>query len=114
MAKNITNYNLSTINNLSNSSDALSNISINNCIRIPKTANTTNNTNDNNNAGIYMKDINSIGVGNFYRLHVNSSANDSPVLYFNNNEVIDTSNLLGELELILQYQTLDVSNIMIT
>lgn len=114
MAKNITNYNLSTINNLSNSSDALSNISINNCIRIPKSANTTNNTNDNNNAGIYIKDINSFGVGNFYRLHVNSSTNDSPVLYFNNNEVIDTSNLLGELELILQYQTLDVSNIMIT
>jgi hypothetical protein len=114
MPINITNYNVSTINNLSNSSDSLSNITISNSIKISKSANTTNNSNDNKNAGIFIKDINSNGSGNFYRLHVDSSLNDSPVLYFNNNEVIDTSNLLAELEDILQYQTLDVSNIMIT
>ena len=108
------NYNLSTINNLSNSNDALSNITINNSIKIPKSATTTNNTDENSNAGILMKDINSINDGSFYRLHVNSIVNDSPVLYFNNNPIIDISNLLAELEAILQYHTLETSNVIIT
>jgi len=114
MTTNISNYNVTKINNLSNINDNLSNITINNSIIIQKSANLTKNKNDNINAGILLKDINSNGAGNFYRLNVNSITNDTPVLYFNNNEVIDTSNLLAELEDILQYQTLDVSNIMIT
>ena len=107
----MSNYNLSTINNLSNINDALSNITINNSIKIPKSATTTNNINENSNAGILIKDINSNGAGTFYRLHVNSIVNDSPVLYFNNNPILDISNLLAELEAILQYHTLDTSNI---
>ena len=114
MSTNISNYNVTKINNLSNINDNLSNITINNSIIIQKSANLTKNKNDNINAGILLKDINSNGARNFYRLNVNSITNDTPVLYFNNNEVIDTSNLLAELEDILQYQTLDVSNIMIT
>ena len=114
MTTNITNYNLSTINNLSNTNDVLSNITINNSIIIPKSANTTNNSYDNRNAGVYLKDINSNIAGKFYKLNVNSISNDSPVLYFNNNVVLDTSNLLAELEDILQYQTLDTSNITVS
>ena len=108
-----TNYNLSTINYLSDINDGLSNITINNSIKIPKSANTTNNTNDNINAGILLKDINSIGIGKFYRLNVNSSINDNPVLYFNNYPVIDTTNLLAELEYILQFQPLELSNLIV-
>ena len=66
------------------------------------------------NAGIKLKDINRNGSGEFYRIHVNSEPTNSPTLFFNNNEVIDTSNLLNELENILQFQTLDTSNIIIT
>jgi len=114
MTTNIINYNLSTLNNLSNINDVLSNITINNSIIIPKSAFKTKNTIDNRNAGLFLKDINSNGTGHFYRLHVDSSVNDSPVLYFNNNEIIDISNLLAELEAILQYQTLDTSNITVS
>ena len=110
----MTSINVSKINTSSNINDPLSNITINNSIIISKSAESTNNSNDNRNAGLLLKDINSNGTGNFYRLHVNSATNDTPVLYFNNNEVIDTSNLIAELEDILQYQTLDTSNIMIT
>ena len=111
MSKKDTNINISSINTLSNTNDALSNIIINNSIKIPKSGELTSNTNDNINAGILIKDINSNGLGQFYRLNVNSSVNDSPVLYFNNNEIIDTTNLLAELEAILQYHTLETSNI---
>ena len=114
MTKNITNYNLSSINNISNSNDALSNIVINNSIIISKSASTTNNNNDNEYAGLYLKDINSIGSGKFYKLNVNSMTNDSPVLYFNNNPIIDIGNLLAELEAILQYHTLETSNIIVS
>ena len=108
------NMNVSTINNLSNSNDALSKITINNSIIIPKSAELTNNNNDNRNAGLLLKDINSIGSGNFYRLNVSSMTNDSPVLYFNNNPIIDISNILSELEEILKYHTLETSNIFVS
>ena len=114
MTTNISNYNLSTINNLSNINDALSNITINNSIIIPKSATTTYNSINNHNAGLLLKDINSNGSGKFYRLHVNSITNDSPVLYFNNNPIIDITNLLAELEAILQYHTLETSNIIVS
>lgn len=114
MTTKITNYNLNTINSSSNINDVLSNITINNSIIIPKSANKTNNSNDNINAGLLLKDINSNGTGKFYRLNVSSITNDSPVLYFNNNPIIDISNLLAELEAILQYHTLETSNISVS
>ena len=113
MSNNISNYNLLTINALTNVSDILSNITINNCIKIPKSAISTNQKSDNSNAGLFMKDINSIGLGKFYRIHVNSEPTANPVLYFNNNEIIDTSNLLHELETLLEDYPLETSNIIV-
>lgn len=115
MTTNITNYNLLTINSLTSKTDPLSNITVNNSIKIPKSENNTNNKSGNSNAGIYIKDINSSGVGDFYRLHVNSNLTVThlPSLYFNNNELIDYGNLLSNLEDILQYYTLETSNIIV-
>lgn len=113
MPKPITNINIEKINNLPNQNDSLSNITINNSIKIPQSSSSTNNKSENSNAGILIKDINSIDDGAFYRLNVDSSfsANGIPSLWFNNNEVIDTSNLLSELEQILQDHTFDISNL---
>ena len=47
-----------------------------------------------------LKDINSNGTGNFYRLHVNSATNDTPVLYFNNNEVLYINFIKKVLDLV--------------
>ena len=106
--------NVSSINTLSNVNDPLSNITINNSIIISKSAVSTTNSVDNINAGLLLKDINSNGTGKFYKLNVSSITNDSPVLYFNNNPIIDISNLLAELEAILQYHTLETSNIIVS
>ena len=111
MANNI---NFSKINGSSNINDALSNITINHSIIIPQSADESYNSNDNINAGLLIKDINSNGTGKFYRLNVNSSVSDYPVLYFNNNPIIDVTNLLAELEAILQYHTLETSNISVS
>ena len=114
---NIQNYNVTNIYAIPNTNDSLSNININNSIKIQKTAlNTLYNT-DNNNAGFLLKDINSNGAGNFYRVHVSSGPTNTtdgiPVLYFNYNPIIDTSNLLSELEYILQFHPLETSNLII-
>jgi hypothetical protein len=113
MSTNITNYNLLTINSLTSANNLLSNITVNNSIKIPKSENSTNSNIGNRNAGLLIKDINSTGLGNFYRLHVNSKDNDNPSLYFNNNELIENGNLLGNLENILQYYPLETSNIIV-
>ena len=113
MTTNITNYNLLTINSLTSKTDPLSNITVNNSIKIPKSENNTTNKSGNINAGLYIKDIDSKGLGDFYRLHVNSNLTVTPSLYFNNNELIDYGNLLGNLEDILQYYPLETSNIIV-
>jgi len=107
------NTNVATINAYNDNNDILSNITINNTIRIPQTAINTDNVNDNNNAGIFLKDVNSASSGEFYRLHVDSLTTHDPHIYFNNNEIIDSSNLLSELEieLVTNNHTLDTSNI---
>jgi hypothetical protein len=113
---NKTNINTLTINALG-SNDLQSNVSINYTIKIPQTPETTNNIIDNANACILLKDINSIannGYGEFYPLKVNSLEYTTPYLYFNSNLVIDSSNLLSELETILINYPLDTSNIIIT
>jgi hypothetical protein len=110
---NITNYNLLTINGLSSLNDKLSNITINNSIKIPHSASTTKLHSENSNAGIFIKDINSNGTGKFYRINVNSNPTGEPSLYFNNYEVIDTKNLLHELETILDDYPLETSNIIV-
>jgi hypothetical protein len=104
---NRTNINTSTINALG------SNISINNTIIIPQSALTTSNTINNANACIFIKDVNSNGIGSFYPLKVNSSEYTTPYIYFNNNLVIDSSNLLNELEYILSNYPLETSNIIV-
>ena len=110
---NQTNLNLLTLNALI-SDDQLSNITINNSIKIPKSATSTNNTNDNQNASIYLKDINSINSGSFYPLNVNSFSNSAhPSIYFNGDLIINTQNLLSELENILIYHPLELSNIIV-
>ena len=108
-----TNYNLSTINGLSTVNNTLSNITINNSIKIPKSANSTNTIDANINAGILIKDITSNGTGNFYLLNVNSSLNGKPYLYFNKNEIIDSTNILSTVENILQDYPLETSNIIV-
>jgi hypothetical protein len=114
MSTNITNYNLSTINCLSSINNTLSNITINNSIKIPKSANSTNIKDANLNAGILIKDINSSnGAGEFYMLNVNSSLNGKPYLYFNKNEIIDSTNILSTVENILQDYPLETSNIIV-
>jgi hypothetical protein len=109
-----TNLNILTINRLRDINDNEGKITINNTIKIPYTGLTTFNKNDNANACILMKDINSNGSGTFYKLNVNSSINNVPHLYFNNNVIINSSNLLQELENILIYYPLETSNIIVT
>lgn len=111
---NQNNYNLLKINALSGGGDLLSNITINNSIKISKSAISTNNIVDNEDAAIYIKDINTINSGLFYPLNVNSFYTTIPSLYFNNNLVINTGNLLSELENILIYYPLDLSNLIVT
>ena len=108
------NLNISNINGgLSDINDLLNLVTINNTIKIPKSALSTNSTSDNSNAGILIKDINSIGTGQFYKVNVDSSATDVPSLYFNSNLVIDSSKLLSELENILVDYSLETSNIIV-
>jgi len=107
------NFNISNINGLTNTNDSLTSVNINNSIKIPKSAVNTNNTNDNSNAGILIKDTNSIGTGKFYNIKVNSSETANPSLYFNSNLVIDSTNLLSELENILVNYPLETSNIIV-
>jgi hypothetical protein len=107
------NFNISNINGLTNKNDAQTSVNINNSIKIPKSSIDTNNTSDNSNAGILMKDINSIGSGNFYNINVNSSETTIPSLYFNSNIVIDSNNLLSEFENILLSYPLETSNIIV-
>lgn len=111
---NRTNINISTINVFNDINNIQGNVSINNSIKIPRSALNTVSTTDNANAGILMKDINSNNSGNFYRLNVNSLPYSTPVLYFNGNPVIDSSNLLSELETILQFYPLETSNLIVT
>lgn len=115
MTTNQTNINVSTINALKDLNNVLSNVTINNTIKIPYSATNTFNVQDNSNACILLKDINSNGAGTFYPLKVNSlEYSPTPYLYFNNNVIIDESNLLSELENILINYPLDTSNIIIT
>ena len=109
---NQTNLNILTINALT-SNDPLSNITINNSIIIPKSVASTNNSSDNANAAIYMKDINSINSGSFYPLNVNSLLTTVPSIYFNGDLIISTQNLLSELENILIYHPIELSNIIV-
>ena len=112
---NQTNINVSSINVLRNVNDILGNVAINNTIKIPYSALSTFATQDNSNACILLKDVNSNGDGTFYPLKVNSlEYSPTPYLYFNNNVIIDESNLLSELENILINYPLDTSNIIIT
>ena len=107
--------NVSDINVLATLNNIYSNVSINNTIKIPASAIQTTETINNSNAGIYIKDVNSNGSGQFYLLQVNSlEYSPTPYLYFNNNIVIDSSNLLTELETILQYYPLETSNIIVS
>ena len=107
------NTNISNIYGLSDSNDALQVVNINNSIKIPNSAINTNNITNNQNAGILIKDINSFGTGNFYRINVNSLNTITPSLYFNSNLIIDSSNLLSELENILVNYPLETSNIIV-
>jgi len=112
---NKSNFNILSLNVLPDNSDSLNSITINNSIKIPKSSNNTNNVLDNSNAGILIKDINSNGSGNFYSLKVNSLPTDNPNLFFNGNVVIDSTNLLSELEneLVNNNRVLDTSNIIV-
>jgi hypothetical protein len=112
---NIANINTLTINGLG-SDDPQGNVTINYTVKIPHTEETTNNIADNANACILLKDSYSIannGYGEFYPLKV-SSYHGNPELYFNSNLVIDSFNILNELENILINVPLDLSNIIIT
>lgn len=111
---NTSNFNIATINNNYQSLDTLSNITINNTVKITKSAYKTNSTSDNSVAAILLKDVNSSGQGAFYPLKVDSHAYSTPYLYFNSNIIIDSSNLLNELETILAQYPLETSNIIIT
>ena len=108
------NTNVSALIGFKNDNDILSNITINNTIKIPFSSETTLISQNNANACVYMKDINSNGSGNFYAIKVNSLENSVPYLYFNSNLVIDSSNFLSELENILTHYTLDTSNLVIS
>lgn len=112
---NTKNLNISTINVFQTEDNILGNVSINNTIKIPYSSYQTHYASDNSNAGILMKDVNSNGTGAFYRLNVDSSEyTPTPYLYFNGNIIIDASNLLSELEIILQDYPLETSNIIVT
>jgi len=110
---NKTNFNVSKITGLTDINDSLQIVNINNSIKIPKSSNTTQNKSNNSNAGILIKDINSNGAGQFYMINVNSLNTTSPSLYFNSNLVIDSTNLLSELENILDNYPLETSNIIV-
>ena len=110
---NASNFNVATINNNYQSLDTLSNITINNTIKITKSAYQTNTASDNTNAAILIKDVNSSGQGAFYPLSVDSQEYSTPYLYFNSNIIIDSSNLLNELETILATYPLETSNIIV-
>ena len=105
------NINISSINVLKNINDSLGNISINNSIKIPYTSINNTLSETVSNACIFIKDINNSVSSSYYSLKVNSSEKIVPYMYFNDNLVIDTSNLLSELEHILENYVLDVSNI---
>lgn len=107
------NFNISTINSINNVSTNY--LTINNSIRIPTSSENTNTVLDNANAAILIKDINSNGSGLFYPLTVNSLPSFTPNLFFNGNVVIDSSNLLSELEIELvdNNHVLDTSNIIV-
>jgi hypothetical protein len=107
------NLNITNINGLTNANDLLTSVNLNNSIKIPKSSQNTNTISDNSNAGILIKDVNSLNTGNFYRLNVDSSATTIPSLYFNSNVVIDSNNLLSELESILVNYPLETSNIIV-
>lgn len=111
---NTSNFNIATINNNHQSLDTLSNITINNSVKITKSANKTNSVSDNASAAILLKDINSSGQGAFYPLKVDSQEYSTPYLYFNSNIIIDSSNLLNVLEDILTVHPLETSNLIIT
>jgi hypothetical protein len=110
---NASNFNIATINNNNQSLDTLSNITINNTVKITKSAYQTNSTSDNANAAFLLKDINSSGQGAFYPISVDSSIYLTPYLYFNGNVIIDSSNLLSELESVLAIYPLETSNIIV-
>jgi hypothetical protein len=109
------NLNVSTINVFKSDDNILGNVSINSSIKIPFSSFKTANSSDNSNAGIYIKDIASNGTGNFYLLNVDSTEyTPTPYLYFNDNIICDSSNLLSELEQILQFYPLETSNIIVS
>jgi hypothetical protein len=110
---NKSNLNIATINNKGQSLDSLSNIAINNSFLISQSAQRTNTISDNANAAIFLKDRNSTNTGVFYPINVNSAEYGSPALYFNSNVVIDESNLLSELEQLLDQHSLETSNIIV-
>jgi len=110
---NASNFNIATINNNNQSLDTLSNITINNTVKITKSAYQTNSASDNASAAILLKDVNSSGQGAFYPISVDSSVYSTPYLYFNGNVIIDSSNLLSELESVLEIYPLETSNIIV-
>ena len=111
---NASNFNIATINNNYQSLDTLSNITINNTVKITKSAYQTNSVSDNSDAAILLKNINSNGKGAFYPIKVDSQEYSTPYLYFNGNVIIDSSNLLNELESLLALYPLETSNLVIT
>ena len=111
---NQTNINTITINGVKSNTNPAGYVTLNNSIKIPTSANTTNNVSDNANASIYIKDINSINSGSFYPLYVNSLLTTVPSLYFNGDLIISTQNILSEIENILEYFPLELSNIIVT
>jgi hypothetical protein len=112
MSKNIQNFNISSLNGLTNPTDSRQLITINNSIKIPHTSLSTSNLIDNSNAGILLKDVNSNGTGTFYKLNANSITG-LPELYFNSNLIITTANLLNEFETISAIYPVDFSNIVV-
>jgi hypothetical protein len=90
-------------------------LNLNDTLKIHNSSITTTTSSGNQNAKIWLKDINSIGSGDYYPIHVDSlEYSGTPYLYFNGNVIIDAHNLLSELETILAVETLDLSNLMVT
>jgi hypothetical protein len=90
-------------------------LNLNNTLKIHNSSITTITSNGNQNANILLKDINSNGSGDFYPIHVDSlEYSGTPYLYFNDNVIIDSHNILSELETILAVETLELSNLIIT
>ena len=112
MSKNITQFNISNLNGLKMNNQLYGDIIINNSILIPHTSINTNNIIDNNNAGIFIKDINSNATGTFYLLNVDSITG-LPELYFNSNIIVTSANLLNEFETISNLYPVDFSNIVV-